>query len=137
MKGKQEIRCKINSVINTQKITKAMEMVAASKMKKTEKRMLSGRFYFNTIKSVINNVIQGSLEYKHIYLNSRKVKRIGIILVSTDRGLCGGLNANLFKEVLLKLKFYKKKNVSCEFILLGTKAISFFHELNYCVLSKI
>lgn len=98
MAGAKEIRNKIGSVKNTQKITKAMEMVAASKMRKTQDAMESSRPYAQTMRKVIGHIALGSLEYQHPYLEEREAKRVGYIIVSTDRGLCGGLNINLFKK---------------------------------------
>ncbi|CAL4317576.1 F0F1 ATP synthase subunit gamma [Buchnera aphidicola] len=136
MRGKKEIRNKIKSVINTQKITKAMEMVAVSKMRKAEHRMRSGRPYSDIIQNVINHVVEGSLEYKHSYLEKRVTKRIGMIIISTDRGLCGSLNTNLFKKVLLKIQSWKQINISCDFILFGAKSFSFFQSYKKNILSK-
>lgn len=137
MTSKQDIRNQIISVINTKKITKAMEMVAVSKMKKTEERMKSSRPYSNTIKKVMHHVLEGNLEYKHIYLKERKVKRIGIIVISTDRGLCGSLNTNLFKQVLLKIQKFAQKNIPCNLILFGLKSLSVFKLFDSNILSKI
>lgn len=136
MRGKKEIRNKIKSVINTQKITKAMEMVAVSKMRKAEYRMRAGRPYSNIIQNVINHVVEGSLEYKHSYLENRITKRIGIIIISTDRGLCGSLNTNLFKKVSLKIEYWKKSNIPCDLILFGLKSFSFFQSYKKNILSK-
>lgn len=99
MAGAKEIKTKIASVQNTQKITSAMEMVAASKMRKAQDRMAASRPYAENMRKVIGHVAQGSLEYKHPYLEVREAKRVGYIVVSTDRGLCGGLNVNLFKRL--------------------------------------
>ena len=96
MAGAKEIRSKIASVQNTQKITKAMEMVAASKMRKSQDRMAASRPYAETMRKVIGHLAHGNLEYKHPYLEDRDVKRVGYLVVSTDRGLCGGLNINLY-----------------------------------------
>ncbi|QCI20173.1 F0F1 ATP synthase subunit gamma [Buchnera aphidicola (Brachycaudus cardui)] len=122
----KEIRNQIISVINTKKITKAMEMVAASKMRKTEYRMQSGRPYSDIIRKVIDHVVQGNLEYKHSYLENRVVKRIGIIVVSTDRGLCGSLNTNLFKKVLFKIQKFTTTDIPCDLVLFGLKSLSVF-----------
>ena len=100
MAGAKEIRSKIASVQNTQKITKAMEMVAASKMRKSQERMAASRPYADTMRKVIGHLANGNLEYKHPYLEERDVKRVGYLVVSTDRGLCGGLNINLLQNML-------------------------------------
>ncbi|PLK58423.1 F0F1 ATP synthase subunit gamma, partial [Candidatus Palibaumannia cicadellinicola] len=85
MNGAKDIRNKITSIQNTQKITKAMEMVAASKMRKTQERMIASRPYAETIRKVINNIALGNLEYQHIYFDDRKIKKIGYLVISTDR----------------------------------------------------
>jgi F-type H+-transporting ATPase subunit gamma len=133
----KEIKNKISSVINTKKITKAMEMVAVSKMRKTEERMRSGRPYSNIIRKVINHVVQGSLEYKHSYLENRDIKRIGMIVISTDRGLCGSLNTNLFKQILFKIQNFAKINIPCDLILFGLKSLSVFKSCGSKILSQV
>ncbi|QCI19596.1 MAG: F0F1 ATP synthase subunit gamma [Buchnera aphidicola (Brevicoryne brassicae)] len=133
----KEIKNKIISVVNTKKITKAMEMVAVSKMRKTEERMHFGRPYSEIIRKVIEHVVQGNLEYKHSYLENRETKRIGIIIVSTDRGLCGSLNSNLFKQVLFKIQKFTEMNIPCDLILFGLKSFSVFKLCGSNILSKI
>ncbi|EFG2744593.1 F0F1 ATP synthase subunit gamma, partial [Escherichia coli] len=118
MAGAKEIRSKIASVQNTQKITKAMEMVAASKMRKTQDRMAASRPYAETIRSVIGHIALGNLEYKHPYLEEREVKRVGYLVVSTDRGLCGGLNINLFKKLIVEMKDWSDKGVQTDLALI-------------------
>lgn len=108
MANTKEIRTKIRSIQSTKKITKAMEMVAASKMKKVQKRMQASRPYSSKIKLVVQHLVKGKLEFKHRYLSDRKVNNVGFIVVSTDRGLCGGLNANLFKSVLSSIRSFQK-----------------------------
>ena len=115
----KEIRTQIASIQSTQKITKAMEMVAASKMRKAKARMEATKPYAQKIRSVINHITKANLEYKHPYLVDRKVKRVGIIVVSTDRGLCGGLNTNLFKRVLSEMSEWQDKGVDVELCLLS------------------
>ncbi|UXI01293.1 F0F1 ATP synthase subunit gamma [Photobacterium sp. TY1-4] len=127
MAGAKEIRNKIGSVKNTQKITKAMEMVAASKMRKTQDAMESSRPYAQTMRKVIGHIALGSLEYKHPYLEEREAKRVGYIIVSTDRGLCGGLNINLFKQALTDIKGWSDKGVEVDLALVGAKATAFFN----------
>ncbi|AHG60351.1 F0F1 ATP synthase subunit gamma [Buchnera aphidicola] len=136
MTSTKEIKNQIISVINTKKITKAMEMVAVSKMRKTEERMRSGRPYSDIIRKVIEHVLQGNLEYRHSYLEKRVIKRIGMIVISTDRGLCGSLNSNLFKKVLLKIQKFTKINIPCDFILFGLKSLSVFKLFGSHILSK-
>lgn len=126
MAGAKEIRNKIGSVKNTQKITSAMEMVAASKMRRAQERMSASRPYAETMRKVIGHIAQGNLEYKHPYLMEREVKRVGYIVVSTDRGLCGGLNINLFKAALNDMKQWSAKGAKVDLALIGNKASSFF-----------
>jgi F-type H+-transporting ATPase subunit gamma len=104
----KEIRVKIASVQNTQKITRAMEMVATSKMRKAQERMRAARPYADRMRNVIAHVAAANSEYRHPFLVSREVKRVGIIVVSTDRGLCGGLNSNLFRMLLQQMKVARK-----------------------------
>lgn len=126
MAGAKEIRSKIGSVKNTQKITKAMEMVAASKMRKSQERMAASRPYADTIRKVIGHLALGNLEYKHPYLDERDVKRVGYLVVSTDRGLCGGLNINLFKKLMTEMKAWSDKGVQSDLAVIGSKGLSFF-----------
>ena len=126
MAGAKEIKTKIASVKNTQKITSAMEMVAASKMRRAQERMAASRPYAESMRKVIGHVAQGSLEYKHPYLEVREAKRVGYIVVATDRGLCGGLNVNLFKKVLLDLKNWKEQGAEVEFCPIGARSVQFF-----------
>ncbi|MGX5915313.1 F0F1 ATP synthase subunit gamma [Aliidiomarina sp. Khilg15.8] len=129
MAGGKEIKTKIGSIKNTQKITNAMEMVAASKMKKAQERMEQSRPYADAIRSVIGHIAQGDLEFTHPYLEEREVKRVGYIVISTDRGLCGGLNANEFKAVLRDVQEWDKKGVDVSFAAVGSKATSFFNRV--------
>lgn len=129
MAGAKEIRTKIASVRNTQKITKAMEMVAASKMRKTQERMSASRPYADSIRKVISHIAKGNIEYQHPFLISRPVKKVGYLVVSTDRGLCGGLNINLFKTVLNELKEKDDQGIKSELSLVGNKGISFFNPM--------
>ncbi|WGE85223.1 F0F1 ATP synthase subunit gamma [Actinobacillus equuli] len=137
MAGAKEIRTKIASVKNTQKITKAMEMVATSKMRKTQERMAAGRPYSETIRKVISHIAKGSIGYKHPFLTERDIKKVGYFVVSTDRGLCGGLNINLFKATLNEFKTWKDKNVSVELGLVGSKGVSFYQNLGLNVRSQV
>ncbi|MGT3005403.1 F0F1 ATP synthase subunit gamma [Pasteurella multocida] len=136
MAGAKEIRTKIASVKSTQKITKAMEMVAASKMRKTQERMSSSRPYSETIRNVISHVSKATIGYKHPFLVDREVKKVGMIVVSTDRGLCGGLNVNLFKTVLNEMKEWKEKDISVQLSLIGSKSINFFQSLGIKILTQ-
>ncbi len=126
----KEIRTKIGSIKNTQKITRAMEMVAASKMRKTKERMLATRPYSKKIGTIIKHLAYANPEYKHSFLVKREVKRIGIIVVSSDRGLCGGLNSNLFRKLLGQLKQWDKAGIEVDVCTVGSKAYGFFAGLN-------
>ncbi|MDZ7752253.1 MAG: F0F1 ATP synthase subunit gamma [Gammaproteobacteria bacterium] len=126
MAGAKEIRTKIKSIQSTQKITRAMEMVAASKMRKAQDRMKSARPYADKIRNVIAHVAHASSEYRHPFLEEREVKRVGYIVVSTDRGLCGGLNVNLFRTTLADMKRWREQDIDMDFCTIGSKAIGFF-----------
>jgi F-type H+-transporting ATPase subunit gamma len=126
MASGKEIKGKIGSIKNTQKITSAMEMVAASKMKKAQERMASGRPYADSMKKVIGHIANGNLDYRHPFLVERPVQNVGFIVVSTDRGLCGGLNTNEFKLVAERIRAYQKEEKGLFFAALGSKAVSFF-----------
>ncbi|EIC31414.1 MULTISPECIES: F0F1 ATP synthase subunit gamma [Methylomicrobium] len=125
----KEIRTKIASIKNTQKITRAMEMVAASKMRKTKDRMQATRPYSKQIGRIIKHLAHANPEYKHSYLIKRDVKRIGMIIISSDRGLCGGLNSNLFRRTLSQLAEWDKAGIEVEVSTIGTKATVFFSTL--------
>ena len=137
MAGAKEIRSKIASVQNTQKITKAMEMVAASKMRRSQERMAASRPYADTMRKVIGHLALGNLEYKHPYLDEREVKRVGYLVVSTDRGLCGGLNINLFKKLLSDMKEWSDKGVQCDMSLIGSKGVSFFNSVGGNIVAQV
>lgn len=137
MAGAKEIRSKIGSVQNTQKITKAMEMVAASKMRKSQERMAASRPYAETMRKVIGHIALGNLEYKHPYLEERDVKRVGYLVVSTDRGLCGGLNINLFKKLLADMKSWSDKGVESDLAIIGSKGLSFFSSVGGNVVAQV
>lgn len=126
MAGGKEIKSKIGSINNTRKITSAMEKVAVSKMRKAQDRVAATRPYAEGMRKVIGNVANGNLEYRHPYLADREVKRVGYIVISTDRGLCGGLNTNEFKKVAVEIKRWKDQGVSAEFAVIGNKATAFF-----------
>ena len=126
MASLKEIRTKIGSVKNTQKITKAMEMVAASKMRKTQQRMQATRPYADKIRTAIGHLYQANPEYKHPYLVERDVKRVGYIVITTDRGLCGGLNVNEFRTLIREMKEWEDKGVEVDLALLGSKGVQFF-----------
>ncbi|HXF08414.1 MAG TPA: F0F1 ATP synthase subunit gamma [Candidatus Acidoferrales bacterium] len=130
MAGTKEIRNQIRSVRNTQKITKAMEMVAASKMRKAQDRMTATRPYAERMREVIGHLAAASPDYRHSFLvESETVKRVGILFVSTDRGLCGGLNINLFKTVLAEMRRWDGQGVEVDLAIIGGKGIGFFRRL--------
>jgi len=129
MAGAKEIRTQITSIKSTQKITKAMEMVAASKMRKAQQKMAVGKPYAERIRSVIGHIANASPEYKHPYMQQREVKRVGYIVVSSDRGLCGGLNTNVFKQTVKAMQTYEQQGVGIEICTIGGKAASFFGSL--------
>jgi F-type H+-transporting ATPase subunit gamma len=129
MAGAKEIRGKISSIKNTQKITKAMEMVAASKMRKAQERMRAARPYAEKIRKVIGHLRKANPDYKHPFLVERECKSLGLIVVSTDRGLCGSLNANLFKAVVTALRAAQGRGEKVHLCLIGTKAVQFFRRL--------
>jgi len=130
MAGEKEIRGKIESIRNTQKITKAMEMVAASKMRRAQDRMAATRPYSEEIRRVIGNLAHAHAEYRHPFLEAREeVRGVGFIVMSTDRGLCGGLNINLFKTVMRELQQWREQEVPVRLCVLGAKGTAFFKRL--------
>ena len=126
----KEIRGKIKSVENTKKITKAMEMVAASKMRKAQERMRAARPYAEKLRNVMGHLRLANPDYKHPFLTDRPVKATGIIIIATDRGLAGGLNINLFKAALNTIKEAQAKGEKIQLCLIGTKAVQFFRRLS-------
>lgn len=130
MPGVKEIRIKIASFKSTQKITKAMEMVAASKMRKAQERMRATRPYAEKIRTVIGHLRLANPDYKHPFMIEREVKAVGFIVISTDRGLCGGLNANLFKATLAAMREWQKEGKQVSLCLIGSKAVQFFRRLS-------
>lgn len=133
----KEIRTKISSIKNTQKITRAMEMVAASKMRKAQDRMQRAKPYAKKMLQVIGHLAKSHPEYQHPFLATREIKRIGFIVVTTDRGLCGGLNTNLFRAAIADLKKWKEQNIEINLCLIGTKAEAFFKRIGGKVLAQV
>jgi F-type H+-transporting ATPase subunit gamma len=129
MAGAKEIRGKIASIKNTQKITKAMEMVAVSKLRKSQNRMRAARPYAEKIRKMIGHLRQVNLDYKHPFTLERPIKSVGIIVISTDRGLCGALNLNLFKATLNAIRDAKANNATVHLCVIGAKALQFFKRL--------
>ena len=137
MASGKEIRSKIASIKNTQKITSAMEMVAASKMRKAQDRMQLGKPYAHRIRSVIGHIANSSPEYRHAYFDTRPVKRVGYIVVSTDRGLCGGLNVNAFKAAVVSMKAWHERNVEIDLCLIGARSTTFFNSYGGNVIATV
>ena len=137
MSAAKEIRTKIKSIKNTQKITKAMEMVAASKMRKAQERMAASRPYAERIRTVIGHLTQANPDYKHPYLVTRQVKRVGYIIISTDRGLCGGLNNNMFKAAINHMGEWQDKGVELELSFIGAKGVAFFRRFGAKTVSQV
>lgn len=127
MASGKEIKSKIGSIKNTQKITSAMEKVAASKMKRAQERMALSRPYADNLRKVIGRVARANLDFHHPFLEERDVKKVGYIVISTDRGLCGGLNTNMFKTLVQDIQKFKADKVDVEFAALGTKATNFLY----------
>ena len=136
MAGGKEIRTKIKSIQNTQKITKAMEMVAASKMRRAQERMHQARPYAQKMRNVIAHVSQANLEYKHSFTLERPVKRVGFIIVSSDRGLCGGLNINLFRDVVNALTEWQSRSAEIDVTTIGSKGFQFFNRVGANIVSE-
>jgi F-type H+-transporting ATPase subunit gamma len=137
MPGTKEIRSKIASVKSTQKITKAMEMVAASKMRRAQNRMRAARPYAEKMRNIIGHLNEANPDYRHPFLLEREPKAIGIIVISTDRGLAGGLNSNLFKVVLLLAREWQAKGASVSLCVLGSKGLAFFRRLAMPILGGV
>lgn len=133
----KEIRTKIASIKNTQKITRAMEKVAASKMRKTKDRMQATRPYSKKIARIIKHLAHANPEYKHSFLIKREVKRVGVIVVSSDRGLCGGLNSNLFRKTLTHLVQWNKDGIEVDIATIGGKAAGFFSNVKVNVVGHV
>ena len=136
MPSLDDLRKRISSVKSTQKITKAMEMVAASKMRRAQDRMRQARPYAEKMRGVVAHLSQASLEYKHPFTATREVKRVGFIIVSTDRGLCGGLNINLFRETVNALSERNEKNIEIDVTTFGSKGLSFFKRIGTNIVSE-
>lgn len=132
----KEIRLKITSIKNTQKITRAMEMVAASKMRKTQERMQATRPYSRKIAQIIKHLAHANPEYKHPFTIERPVSRVGVILISSDRGLCGGLNANLFRLALRRMRGWNSEDKAVVLSTIGQKGTAFFSSIGANVVSQ-
>jgi len=135
MAGAKEIRTKIKSVKSTQKITKAMEKVAASKLRRTQQRMALARPYADKIRTVIGHLYQANPDYRHPFLVEREIRRVGYIVITTDRGLCGGLNVNEFRRLLPELREWQAKGIEVDLCLIGAKGVQFFRRLKVNVVA--
>lgn len=133
----KEIKKKIGSVENTQKVTSAMQMVAASKMRRTQDRMNESKAYSKRIREVIAHLASANPEYKHVYMSDREVKRIGYIVVSTDKGQCGGLNANLLRLLVRRMQTHEADGIETDLALIGNKAAAFFRSVGGNVVAAI
>jgi len=137
MPGTKEIRSKIASVKSTQKITKAMQMVATSKMRRAQERMRLARPYAQKMRNVIGHLTEANPDYRHPFLATREPKNVGLIVISTDRGLAGALNANVFKQALLLMREWQGKGAQVSLCLIGAKGMNFFRRLNVPILASI
>lgn len=137
MASGKEIRTQISSIKSTQKITSAMEMVAASKMRKATQRMEVGKPYAHRIRSVISHIASSTPEYQHAYMTEREVKSVGFIIVSTDRGLCGGLNINTFKSAVKVMQEYEQQGKDIQICTVGAKAAGFFGNLGANIMASV
>jgi F-type H+-transporting ATPase subunit gamma len=138
MAGGREIKTKIKSVQNTRKVTRALEMVSASKIRRAQDLMKASRPYARLMRQVIGHVAQANAEYKHPFMVEREqVRRVGYIIVSTDRGLCGGLNSNMFRKVLAEIREHQKANVEVDIVAIGQKATAFFRRLKVNMVGSV
>jgi F-type H+-transporting ATPase subunit gamma len=138
MAGGREIKTKIKSVQNTRKVTRALEMVSASKIRKAQDRMKASRPYARLMKQVIGHIAQANSEYVHPFLVERQeIKRVGYVIVSTDRGLCGGLNSQLFRRILTDMRDWQGKGVEVDVVCIGQKATAFFRRLKVDMVGSV
>src|SRR6201987_2019602 len=137
MPGTKKIRTKIASVKSTQKITKAMQMVATSKMRRAQDRMRLARPYAQKMRNVIGHLTEANPDYRHPFLQEREPKAVGIIVVSTDRGLAGALNANVFRQSLQLMREWESQGASVSLCLIGTKVLNFFRRLGTPILASV
>ena len=137
MPGTKEIRSKIASVKSTQKITKAMQMVATSKMRRAQERMKLARPYARRMLEVIGHLTEANPDYRHPFLVTRETKAVGIIVISSDRGLAGALNANVFKQTLYLMRDWQARGATVKLCLIGTKGLNFFRRLSVPILANV
>jgi F-type H+-transporting ATPase subunit gamma len=138
MAGAREIRTKIKSVANTRKVTRALEMVSASKIRKAQELMKASRPYARLMRQVIGHIAHANVEFKHPFLVERaEVKRVGYVVISTDRGLCGGLNSNLFRKLLADIQQWQAKGVEVDMVCVGQKATQFFKRIKVNMVGSV
>jgi len=138
MAGGREIKTKIRSVQNTRKVTRALEMVSASKIRKAQDRMKASRPYARMMRQIVGHVAKANTDYVHPFMVERKdVKRVGYIIVSTDRGLCGGLNSQMFRRILADMRVWQEKGVEIDLVCVGQKAATFFRRLKVNMLASV
>ena len=137
MASLKEIRAKVTSIKITQKLTRAMQLVAASKMRRAQERMEVGRPYAESMRRVVSHLVQASSDYRHPYMESRSVARVGYVVVTSDRGLAGGLNINLFKALMNHVKDFENQSVQAEFAVIGSKGVGFFKNFGGKVTSAV
>lgn len=137
MAGAKEIRTKIASIKNTQKITRAMEMVAASKMRKTQDRMRASKPYATKIYGVVKHLARAASEYRHPFMTARDIKRVGVIVVTSDRGLCGGLNANLLRETIRHMRQWQHEGKEIDVCVIGKKGQAFFKRVGGHIVASV
>ena len=138
MAGGREIKTKIKSVQNTRKVTRALEMVSASKIRKAQDRMKASRPYARMMRQIVGHVARANTDYVHPFMVERKdVKRVGYIIVSTDRGLCGGLNSQMFRRILADMRVWQDKGVEIDLVCVGQKAATFFRRLKVNMLASV
>jgi len=138
MAGGREIKTKIKSVQNTRKVTRALEMVSASKIRKAQDRMKASRPYARMMRQIVGHVAKANTDYVHPFMVERKdVKRVGYIIVSTDRGLCGGLNSQMFRRILADMRVWQEKGVEIDLVCVGQKAATFFRRLKVNMLASV
>lgn len=137
MAGAREIRTKIKSIQNTKKVTRALEMVSASKIRKAQERMRASRPYVSAMRTIIGNLANAQTDYPHPYLIEREVKRVGYVIVTSDRGLCGGLNANQFRMLLADIRRWQEQKVEIDIVCIGNKGSQFFKRLNLNFLGSV
>lgn len=138
MAGGREIKTKIKSVQNTRKVTRALEMVSASKIRKAQDRMKASRPYARMMRQIVGHVAKANTDYVHPFMVERKdVKRVGYIIVSTDRGLCGGLNSQMFRRILADMRIWQEKGVEIDLVCVGQKAATFFRRLKVNMLASV